>query len=330
MRVLTGIQPTGIPHLGNYLGVIKRFLTMQEKNPSYEYFFCIVNLHALTLPSNFTKLKQNTLDMLTILLALGMNPEKVTLFLQSEVSAHAEACWLLQSLSKMGELNRMIQFKEKSLTKETASASLFIYPVLQAADILLYQTDLVPVGQDQKQHLELTQTLAARFNSYYNQEVFTIPKPDISLAGAKIMALDNPRKKMSKSSKSSMGYISLLDDAKSIEMKIKRAVTDSGNEVFYDLENKPGISNLLVIYSLLVNKDISLLEKEYQGLGYGKFKKDLIEVIVSKLTPIANKFQEVKENYDLEVILKKTNKKAQEIANATLYNMKKAMGLLLF
>jgi tryptophanyl-tRNA synthetase len=324
-RVLSGVQPTGIIHLGNYLGAIKQFVELQEK---YDCYYCVVNLHAITVPQDPAVLREKTYDLAALYMAVGVDPNKATLFVQSQVPAHTEALWLLQCISRMGELSRMIQFKEKSKgSEESAGVGLFTYPVLQAADILLYQAHLVPVGEDQKQHIELTRDLAERFNRDYG-EVFTIPEALIPKKGARIMGLDNPEKKMSKSAESAMNYIALLDSPKDVEKKIKRAVTDSENEIRYDVEKKPGISNLLTIYSLLSGKEISDLEREYEGQGYGRLKKDLIEVVVDYLTPIQERYREIRQSENLEKVLKEGAEKANEVASETLRRMKEAMGII--
>jgi tryptophanyl-tRNA synthetase len=324
MRILSGVQPTGVLHLGNYLGAVKQFVDLQDKG---ECYFSIVNLHAITIPQDPKVLLEKTYDLAAIYLAVGLDPEKATVFVQSQVKAHAEAGWLLQCVARIGELNRMIQFKEKGKGSESVVAGLYTYPVLQAADILLYQATHVPVGEDQKQHLELTREIAERFNRDY-EPVFTVPEPLIGKVGAKIMALDNPEKKMSKSAESEYNYITLLDEPKKIEKKLKRAVTDSENQVRYDPETKPGISNLLVIYSLLSGTPIADLEKKYEGMGYGQFKKDLIEVTVDALTPIRERYQEIRHSDYLERVLREGAEKASAVAEETLRKMKDAMGIL--
>jgi len=323
-RVFSGVQPTGTLHLGNYLGAIKHFVQLQHQANCY---FCVVNLHAITIPQDPIELREKTLDVAALYVAAGLDPKKATLFVQSQVKAHAEASWLLQCVARVGELNRMIQFKEKGKGSETALAGLYTYPVLMAADILLYQADRVPVGEDQKQHLELTRDIAERFNRDY-APVFTIPEPLIGQVGARIMGLDNPEKKMSKSADSEYNNITLLDEPKKIEKKIKRAVTDSENVIRYDVENKPGISNLLVIYSLLTDTPIADLEKKYEGLGYGQFKKDLIEVTVDHLRGIQERYREIRHSEELLTILKEGQERANEAAEETLRQMKEAMGIL--
>ncbi|MBA4600780.1 tryptophan--tRNA ligase [Thermoactinomyces mirandus] len=323
-RVLSGVQPTGMLHLGNYLGAIKQFVKLQNEADCY---FCVVNLHALTIPKNPEELLERTRDVVAMYLAVGLDPEKVTLFVQSQVKAHSEACWLLQCVARVGELNRMIQFKEKGKGSDSALVGLYTYPVLMAADILLYQADQVPVGEDQKQHLELTRDLAERFNRDY-QEVLTVPEPLIGQVGARVMGLDNPEKKMSKSADSAFNYIAMLDDPKMIEKKLKRAVTDSENQVRHDPATKPGISNLLGIYSSLSGKSIKELEKQYEGVGYGLFKKDLIEVTVDHLQPIQERYYQIRKSSLLDQVLAEGKEKANAVAEETLRKMKEAMGVL--
>lgn len=323
-RVLSGVQPTGVLHLGNYLGAIKQFVQLQNEADCY---FCVVNLHAITIPKDPKELLERTRDVVAMYLAVGLDPAKVTLFVQSQVKAHAEAGWLLQCVARVGELNRMIQFKEKGKGSDSALVGLYTYPVLMAADILLYQANQVPVGEDQKQHLELTRDLAERFNRDY-QEVLTVPEPLIGQVGARVMGLDNPEKKMSKSAESAFNYIALLDEPKKIEKKLKRAVTDSENQVRYDLENKPGISNLLGIYSSLSGKSVKELEKQYEGAGYGQFKKDLIEVTVNHLQPIQERYHQIRRSSLLDQVLAEGKEKADAVAEDTLRKMKDAMGIL--
>src|SRR5574342_545498 len=261
--IFSGIQPSGTITLGNYIGALKQFVELQHE---YNCFFCIVDQHAITVPQDRLVLRQNIRSLAALYLAVGIDPEKVTLFIQSEVPAHAQAGWMLQCVAYIGELERMTQFKDKSTGKEAVSAGLLTYPPLMAADILLYGTDLVPVGEDQKQHLELTRDLAERFNKKYN-DIFTIPEVRIAKVGARVMSLQDPLKKMSKSDPNNKAFISMLDDPKQIEKKIKSAVTDSEGIVQYDKENKPGISNLISIYSILSKKSIADIEALYEGKG---------------------------------------------------------------
>lgn len=322
-RILSGAQPTGELHLGNYLGALKNWVALQE---NYESFFCIVNLHAITLPQNPATLRQKTLDLARIYLASGIDPQISTIFVQSDVSEHAELTWVLSCIARMGELERMTQFKDKGKGKgEKVGVGLFTYPVLMASDILLYQTNLVPVGQDQKQHLELARDLATRFNRDYGA-AFQIPEPFIPPVGAKIQSLQDPSKKMSKSDENANGAIFLLDDAATITKKIKKAVTDSGTEITFD-EKRPAITNLLTIYQLMTGKTAEEAEANFAGKGYGHFKTETAEAVVEFLRP----FQERVKNYtdeDLKEILKNGAKKARVIARGTLTDVYAKLGIV--
>ena len=278
--IFSGIQPSGTITLGNYIGALKQFVELQDE---YNCYFCIVDQHAITVPQDPIVLRKNIRSLAALYLAVGLDPEKATLFIQSEVPAHAQAAWMMQCISYIGELERMTQFKDKSAGKDAVSAALLTYPPLMVADILLYSADLVPVGEDQKQHLELTRDLAERFNKKYN-DIFTIPEVRIPKVGARVMSLQDPSKKMSKSDPNQKGFISMLDEPKQIEKKIKSAVTDSEGIVRFDIENKPGVSNLLSIYSIVSGKTIAELETLYEGKGYGAFKGDLAEVIINALS----------------------------------------------
>jgi tryptophanyl-tRNA synthetase len=312
-RIFSGAQPTGQLHIGNYLGALKNWVALQNE---YEAFYCIVNLHAITLPQDPTVLRQKTLDLARIYLASGVDPEKSTIFIQSDVPEHAELTWVLSCISRMGELERMTQFKDKGKgNTERAGVGLFTYPVLMAADILLYQTNLVPIGQDQKQHLELTRDLAERFNRDFG-ETFVVPDAYIPPVGAKIMSLQDPAKKMSKSDENIAGSIFLLDDADTITKKIKRAVTDSGTEIRFD-EERPAITNLLTIYHLLTGKPNDECESHFAGKGYGGFKTELAEVVVEFLRPFQQRIIEF-DDASLDAILKPGAEKARSIASATL------------
>lgn len=312
-RIFSGAQPTGNLHIGNYLGALKNWVTLQDE---YEAFYCIVNLHAITLPQDPNVLRQKTLDLARIYLASGVDPEKSTIFIQSDAPEHAELTWVLSCISRMGELERMTQFKDKGKgNTERAGVGLFTYPVLMAADILLYQTNLVPIGQDQKQHLELTRDLAERFNRDFG-ETFVIPDAYIPPVGAKIMSLQDPTKKMSKSDENPAGSIFLLDDADTITKKIKRAVTDSGTEIRFD-EERPAITNLLTIYHLLTGKPNDECESHFAGKGYGAFKTELAEVVVEFLRPFQQRIIEF-DDASLDSILKPGAEKARSIASATL------------
>lgn len=322
-RVFSGVQPSGRIHLGNYIGALQRFKQFQEEN---EAFYCVVNLHAMTVPHDPQELRDKTLELAALYLAIGLDPKKSVLFVQSDVPAHAELAWMLQCVTYMGEANRMTQFKEKSEGKDSVSVGLFTYPVLMAADILLYQTDYVPVGEDQKQHLELTRDLANRFNQRFG-ETFKVPEPKIEKVGARIMALDNPTKKMSKSAKTEWNNIAVLDPPSVIQKKLMRAVTDSENEIRYDPERKPGVSNLLTIYSLLAGKSIKELERMYRGEGYGRLKKDLVDVVVGEFEPIQKRYEDIRNSGEVEAILAEGAERAKEIAHQTLQDVKEKMGL---
>ena len=321
-RIFSGAQPTGQLHIGNYLGALKNWVALQDE---YESFYCIVNLHAITLPQDPKVLRQKTLDLARIYLAAGIDPQKSTIFLQSDVHEHAELTWALSCISRMGELERMTQFKDKGKgNTERAGVGLFTYPVLMAADILLYQTDLVPVGQDQKQHLELTRDIAERFNRDFG-ETFKLPDPYIPPVGANILSLQEPTKKMSKSDENANGSIFLLDDADTITKKIKRAVTDSGTDIKFDRE-RPAITNLLTIYHLLTGKPQAECEEHFKGKGYGQLKDELAEVVVAFLRP----FQEQVKQYDestLNNILNPGAEKARQIASKTLADVYSKMGI---
>jgi len=321
-RIFSGAQPTGQLHIGNYLGAIKNWVALQDE---FESFYCIVNLHAITLPQDPATLRQKTRDLARIYLASGVDPERSTIFIQSEVQEHAELTWILSCISRMGELERMTQFKDKGKgNRERAGVGLFTYPVLMAADILLYQTDLVPVGQDQKQHLELTRDLAERFNRDFG-ETFKIPEPYIPPVGAKIGSLQEPEKKMSKSDENLNGSIFLLDDADTVTKKIKRAVTDSGTDIRFD-ETRPAITNLLTIYHLLTGKPVQESEQHFEGKGYGQFKGELAEAVIEFLRPFQERVKEF-DDTTLDEILKSGANKARLIARETLNDVYRKMGI---
>lgn len=322
-KILSGIQPSGTLTLGNYIGAMKHFVRLQDEADCY---FCIVDYHAITVPQEPQQLRQNIRHLAALYLAVGLDPNKVTLFKQSDVAAHAELGWIMICHSYMGELERMTQFKEKSAGRESIPAGLFTYPSLMAADIILYQATHVPVGEDQKQHLELARNLAERFNNRYGQ-VFTIPEPLIAEIGARIMSLDDPRKKMSKSNPNPNSYISMLDEPKVIEKKIKRAVTDSDMDIRFDPVQKPAISNLLSIYSLLTGQSMEDTVSHFSGSGYGQFKKELAEVTVGTLRPIQEKYHQYLNSADLDDILEQGAQKAEKVANETLAQVKKALGI---
>jgi tryptophanyl-tRNA synthetase len=323
-RVFSGIQPSGTVTLGNYLGAMKNFVKLQEEA---DCIFCVVDLHAITIPQDPDALRMNTLNLAALYIAAGIDPAKSTLFAQSHVSAHAELGWMLQCVAYYGELGRMTQFKDKSEHRDVVTAGLFTYPALMAADILLYQTDLVPVGEDQKQHLELTRDIAERFNRKFGQ-TFAIPEVYIPELGGRIMSLEDPAKKMSKSDESAGAYISLMDSPEVIRKKISRAVTDSDREVRYDTGNKSAISNLMTIYALCADKSIADVQTMYEGKGYGPFKKELAEVVVAALEPIQNRQQELLASGDLPAILAEGAKRASEKCASTLEAVKSKFGFI--
>jgi tryptophanyl-tRNA synthetase len=323
-RVFSGVQPSGDIHIGNYLGAMRQFVALQD---DYDCFFCVVDLHALTVPQDPVKLKKNTIELAALYMAIGLDPKKVTLFVQSHVSAHAELAWLLQCITYFGELSRMTQFKEKSKGKESVSVGLFTYPDLMAADILLYKTHYVPVGEDQKQHLELTRDVAQRFNNRFG-ETFVIPEPMILKFGARIMSLTDPTKKMSKSDADPNNRVNLLDDPDTIYRKIMKAVTDSESEIRLDWEKKPGISNLLTIYSLFTGMEVDEVVNKFKGQGYGTLKKELAEVVIDKLSVIQKNYRDISEEEVLRV-LKEGAERAEAVAVETLKEVKEKMGLIL-
>lgn len=322
-RVFSGVAPSGIVTLGNYLGAMRHFVEMKSE---YDCFYSVVDLHALTVPQDPQQLRERALTLSALYIAMGLDPEQVTLFIQSHVPAHSELAWLLQCSCYMGELGRMTQFKEKSEGKESVTAGLFNYPTLMAADILLYQTDFVPVGEDQKQHLELTRDIAIRFNNRFG-EVFTIPEPAIAKVGARIMSLSEPDKKMSKSG-DPQSYISLLDDPAVIKKKVNRAVTDSEGSIRFDPEQKPGVSNLLVIHSLCSGESVAVLEERYQGQGYGALKKGVIESVVATLEPIQARYRQLMADGEVLTLLRQGAAKAEQVAIPTLRRVQQAMGLV--
>jgi tryptophanyl-tRNA synthetase len=321
-RIFSGAQPTGKIHLGNYLGALRNWVELQHE---YESLFCIVNLHAITLPQDPTLLARKTRDLARIYLAAGVDPKVSLIFIQSDVPAHAELAWILNCVTRISELERMTQFKDKAgKARESVGAGLLNYPVLMASDILLYQTDLVPVGHDQKQHLELTRDLAVRFNRDYG-ETFRIPEPFIPKIGAKIMSLSDASKKMSKSDENANGSITLLDDADTVRRKFKRAVTDSGTEIGFD-ESRPAITNLLTIYQILTGKQPAEVEANFAGKGYAALKAELAEVTIEFLRPLQERIQGYGDD-ELDRLLDEGRERAQEIARATLDDVKSRLGL---
>ena len=322
-RVFSGVQPTGNIHIGNYLGALKQFVELQDDN---ECFYCIVDEHAITVPQDPNELKKHILDVAALYMAIGIDPAKSVVFVQSQVPAHAELGWILICASNTGELFRMTQFKSKSHGKESVGTGLLTYPALMAADILLYDTDIVPVGNDQKQHIELTRDLAIRVNNRYGK-TFVVPDGRFLKTGARIMALDDPTAKMSKSAVNELSRISLLDEPSKIKKAIMRATTDSEGSVRFDAENKPGVSNLLTIYSAFSGKPIEDLEREYEGRGYGDFKKDLVEITVNALTPIRERFAEIRNSQELIDALESGAERANAIAVQTMKRVRDRFGM---
>ncbi len=322
-RVFSGVQPTGNIHLGNYLGALKQFVELQDDN---ECIYCIVDLHSITVPQDPKELRKHILDVAALYLSIGVDPKKSTVFVQSDVSGHSELSWILTCSSYTGELSRMTQFKDKSRGKESAPAGLFTYPILMAADILLYDTDIVPVGNDQKQHIEICRDIAIRVNNRF-KDTFVIPDGRFLKEGARIMALDDPTKKMSKSAENIHSRISLLDEDSKIKKSIMRATTDSDGEIRFDPENKPGVSNLLNIYSALSGKSVNDIASDFAGCGYGDFKKELVEITKEALIPIKQNFNEIRETEELRQILRDGAERANTIAEKTMKRVKANFGL---
>ena len=324
-RVFSGIQPSGNLTIGNYLGALKNWVAIQD---DYENYFCVVDLHVLTVPQDPKVLRQKIREAAAIYFASGIDPEKSVVFRQSRVSEHAELAWLLNCIAKVGELSRMTQFKDKAQKggADSASGGLFAYPVLQAADVLLYNAHLVPVGEDQRQHLELMRTLARRFNNLYG-ETFVVPEIFVPKSGARVMALDDPTSKMSKSSSAPGSYVAILDDPDTVRRKIRRAKTDSGSEVTAS-PDKPAITNLLDIYAAATGHPVSEIEARYEGKGYGDFKKDLGEVVVETLAPIRERALELLDDpKELDDLLESGAERAREVARPTLRDAWTRMGL---
>lgn len=326
-RCLSGIKPTGRLTLGNYIGAIKQFVELQDE---YEMYIFIANLHAITEPQPAKELKQNTKDLIALYLACGLDPQKVTLFLQSDVKEHAELGWIMTCHSYMGELSRMTQYKDRSQKKEAnITAGLFTYPALMAADILLYDADTVPVGVDQKQHVELCRDLANRFNNAHGN-TFTIPEPFVAKVGAKIMSLQTPDKKMSKSEENQKGCIYLLDEPAVARKKIMSAMTDSVGIVQFDMENQPGISNLLTIQSILGNESVDSIVAKFEGKGYGDFKKYVGDTVYDFLVELQAKYKAIVESDVIQETLVDGAEKATKVARKKMYKVKKRLGLELF
>ena len=324
MRIFSGIQPTGAKTIGNYAGGFRQYAETQARGDA---FFCIVDLHSITVEYDPEELRSSTLDLFAILIATGLDPERSTIFVQSHVSAHAEAAWLLSAVTSYGQLGRMTQFKEKSDRHEFVSAGLFTYPVLMAGDILLYQTDLVPIGDDQRQHLELARDIAERFNSRFG-DTFRVPDGQYPEIGARVMDLQDPTSKMSTSSPlAAQGVIRMLDEPDVIRKKFKSAVTDSGREVRHDREGKPGVSNLIEIMSVATGETFADIESRYDGQGYGRFKEDVGEAVIELLAPIQQRYAELRRNeQELQRLLALGAEKARASSAPTLAAMYERMG----
>ncbi len=326
-KMLSGIKPTGRLTLGNYIGAIRNFVNYQD---NYELYVFIANMHAITVAQDKTELKKNTKDLIALYLACGLDPNKVTIFLQSDVHEHAELGWIMTCSTYMGELQRMTQYKDKAAKGETGiTAGLFTYPSLMAADILLYDADYVPVGVDQKQHVELTRNLAERFNHRYG-DTFTVPEPLIAKVGAKVYSLQDPTKKMSKSEENPKGTIDLLDDPNIAKKKIMSAVTDSIGIVQYDIDTQPGIANLLTILSSLTNESIESITKRYEGKGYGEFKKEVANAVFEFLTNLQKNYVDILKSGLVEQVITEGNMKASKLAAKKLRKVKRKIGFEIF
>lgn len=323
-KVFSGVQPTGIPTIGNYIGAMKGFVDLQDQ---YETVYSVVNQHAITVPQDPKQLKLQTRQLAALYLAIGIDPNKSILFVQSDVPAHAQMAWIIQCMTGLGELERMTQFKDKSAKQEAVNAGLLAYPALMVGDIVLYDAKHVPVGDDQKQHLELTRNFVDRFNSRYGGELLVKPEPLIPEEGGRIMSLQDPTSKMSKSDTNTKGFVSMLDTPKQITKKIKSAVTDSLGVVQYDKVNQPAISNLLEIYSSFSGNSIDSIVDEFAGQGYGNFKGSLAELAVSVLEPIQDRYEKLLVSSELDDILHDGAKRASAIAEKTLDRVEKAVGL---
>lgn len=324
-RVFSGVQPSGDLHLGNYLGAIKQFAELQDDE--HQCVYCVVDEHSITVPQDPAVLRSHIRDIASLYIACGVDPKKSIIFVQSAVSGHAELGWILMCSAYTGELSRMTQYKQKAAGRESVPAGLFAYPVLMAADILLYDTDVVPVGSDQKQHVELCRDLAIRVNGKYGEDTFVVPDVRIKKDGARIMALDDPTVKMSKSAPNPLSRIDILSDEAKIKKAIMKATTDSEGIIKYDVEAKPGVSNLLSIYSVLTGKAISELEALYEGHGYGDFKKDLVEVCVDALRPINEQYDAIRHSEELDRILADGAERANAIAERTMKRVRDHFGL---
>jgi tryptophanyl-tRNA synthetase len=327
MRVFSGIQPTGAKHIGNYIGAMRQYVATQNENEG-DAFFCIVDLHSITVEYDPRDLHDRSLDLAALLYAVGLDADRCVLFCQSHVAAHSEAAWLLSAVTGFGQLGRMTQFKEKGETKEFVSAGLFTYPVLMAGDILLYQTDIVPIGDDQRQHLELARDVAERFNSRYG-ETFKVPHAVYPEVGARIMDLQEPTKKMSTTNGTPQGTVLVLEDPDTIRKKFKTAVTDSGREIRFVPEEKPGVSNLIEILSVASGRPIAEVEEDYDGRGYGDLKTDVGEAVVELFRPVRERYAELRSDEgELRRLLRIGAEKAQTTSAPTLHHMYERMGFV--
>ncbi len=324
MRIFSGIQPTGQKHLGNYIGAIRQYVSTQEEGDA---FFCIVDLHSITVGYDPEDLRESTLSLAALLFAAGLDPDRCTLFVQSHVPAHSEGAWLLGSVTSFGELRRMVQFKEKADQQEFVSSGLFTYPVLQAADILLYQTEIVPIGDDQRQHVELARDVAERFNARFG-ETFTVPKAVFAEVGARIMDLQEPQNKMATTGGTAQGTVLVLDPPDVIRKKVRSAVTDSGRDVVR-AKDKPGVTNLIEIMSVATGDAPEAIEARYDGQGYGAFKGDVAEAVVDLVTPIQRRYEELRaDRVELQRLLAVGAEKARKASQPTLERMYDAMGFV--
>lgn len=323
-KVFSGVQPSGIPTIGNYIGAMKGFVDLQD---SYDAIYSVVNQHAITVPQDPKLLKQMTRQLAALYLAIGIDPKKAILFVQSDVPAHAQMAWIIQCMTGLGELERMTQFKDKARKQEAVNAGLLAYPTLMVGDIVLYDANFVPVGDDQKQHLELTRNFVDRFNSRFGDNLLIKPEPLIPEEGGRIMSLQDPTSKMSKSDTNTKAFVSMLDTPKQITKKIKSAVTDSIGEVNYDKENQPAVANLLQIFASFSGKSIDSIVSDYSGQGYGNFKGDLADLVVSTIEPIQERYESLLTSSDLDDILQDGAKRASAIAESTLSRVEKAIGL---
>jgi len=325
MRIFSGIQPTGAKHIGNYAGGFRQYAATQEQG---EAFFCIVDLHSITVEYDPEALRRSTYDLLAMLIATGLDPERSTIFAQSHVPAHAEAAWLLSAVTSYGQLGRMTQFKEKGDKQEFVAAGLFTYPILMAGDILLYQTDVVPIGDDQRQHLELCRDIAERFNARFG-ETFRVPEGQYPEAGARIMDLQEPESKMSTTGGTAQGTVLIVDEPDAIRRKFKSAVTDSGRDVRHDREGKPGVSNLIEIMSVATGASFAEIEARYDGQGYGPFKEDVAEAVISLVAPIQERYRALRaDERELDRLLALGAEKATAASRPTLERMVERMGFV--